>query len=73
MYVSHNEERVKEKNPHSRMKRKKKSILVLRYEAISLQVLILKEFIFSPLTINHPSPSYVKTVFILAQTATDVT
>ena len=48
MYVSHNEERVKEKNQHGRMKRKKKSILVLRYEAISLQVLILKEFIFSP-------------------------
>lgn len=52
--------------------KEKKLVLVLRYEAISLQVLILKEFIFSPLTINHPSPSYVKTVFILAQTAADV-
>lgn len=34
MYFSHNEERVKEKNQHGRMKRKKKKpVLILRYEA----------------------------------------
>lgn len=73
MYFSHNEKRVKEKNQHGRMKRKKKTVLILRYEAFFFTGADSQRvYFFSLLTINHSSPSYIKTVFILAQTATDV-